>query len=178
MTEVWSPISGYEGWYSVSSLGRIRRDAPYRNTFAGRILCQSMVRGYPQVKLSRDNTVVQKKIHSLVAEAFLGIRPDGAEVNHRDANKANNAAENLEYVTPKENREHAKALGLYPRLVGKGNGMYGRTSRGFGGRNHSAQAKAKISAAHRGNKHAAGRARSEDHLARLRAGHFAWREHL
>ena len=47
-----------------------------------------------------------RTIHTLVAEAFLGIRPDGYDVDHIDGNKLNNAASNLRYVTHIENMKN------------------------------------------------------------------------
>lgn len=47
----------------------------------------------------------------MVARAFIGPRPDGMEINHKDCNFLNNALSNLEYCTPAENRAHANRMG-------------------------------------------------------------------
>ncbi len=54
----------------------------------------------------------QSKIHILVATAFIGDKPPSCQVNHKDGNKGNNCASNLEYVTQSENGKHAYRLGL------------------------------------------------------------------
>jgi hypothetical protein len=54
------------------------------------------------------------KVHRLVAAAFLGPCPEALEVNHRDGNKLNDRASNLEYVTHLYNVQHANRLGLSP----------------------------------------------------------------
>jgi HNH endonuclease len=54
-------------------------------------------------------------VHTLVAEAFLGPKPDGMEVNHKNADRSDPSADNLEYVTHRENIQHASALGLIPK---------------------------------------------------------------
>ncbi len=108
--EVWLPIAGFEGFYRISNLGRV----------------ESMCRGRPRIlKPFRDNygyeligllsgTVKRpsSKVHSLVAEAFLGKRPPGFQVNHKNGVKTDNRLENLEYVTPQQNVAHAIAAGL------------------------------------------------------------------
>jgi len=61
-------------------------------------------------------------IHRLVAEAFIPNPDSLPEVNHIDGNKWNNTVENLEWVTEKQNSEHACRTGLTPALKGTKNG--------------------------------------------------------
>lgn len=111
--EEWRPVVGYEGTYSVSSLGRIRRDLGSAGTRAGRILKPSLKKtGYLYVDLSSYGVVRSLRLHVLVAAAFIGPRPDDRAVNHQDGQKANCAASNLEYVTHSENQRHAVNMGL------------------------------------------------------------------
>lgn len=119
--ETWKPVVGFEGAYSVSSLGRVRRDACIVKTergqrvFAERIKSQFErdMNGYPQVlvTLSKANKAIQRLVSGVVAEAFIGPRPDGLLVLHSDGNSRNNAAYNLRYGTQKENCKDAVAHG-------------------------------------------------------------------
>ena len=114
MIERWIPF--WDGKYEVSNLGRVRRIAPGKRTQVGRILKPTLMRtGYFSVApvLSGKNRRVH--IHELVAEAFLGARPDAHEVNHIDGCKTNNAVSNLEYVTHAQNMAHAGSVGLSAR---------------------------------------------------------------
>ncbi len=114
-TEEWRPVPGFAGWYSVSSLGRIRRDARGKSTHPGKILKPNNPEkgsGYPMVTLWRNATPVQTTVHALVATAFLGPRPSSYQVNHIDGSKPNNRIQNLEYVTVAQNHAHAAAHGL------------------------------------------------------------------
>lgn len=102
--EEWRPFR--DGTYDVSSHGRIRRAKPGIATFVGRpVQPVASGTGYAQVHLSRQRFYV----HRVVAETFLGPCPDGHLVNHKDANKTNNALSNLEYVTARQNVQHALA---------------------------------------------------------------------
>lgn len=117
--ETWKPVVGYEGLYEVSDLGRVRSVDIWitsRNRWGtetcrlrkGRILKQTIDRGKEaygrrQVKLSRENHPKTRLVHQLVAAAFIGPRPNGLEVAHRDGNAAHNALLNLRYSTPKDN---------------------------------------------------------------------------
>lgn len=64
--------------------------------------------GYPSVVLGRNNT---KMVHSLVAEAFIGKRPAGFDVCHKDGNKENNCVTNLMYASRATNNHQASFHG-------------------------------------------------------------------
>lgn len=107
MSERWSAVDGYVGEYAVSDQGRVMSMNFAKSKLPG-IMSASLRRGYPSVMIGRK----QKTVHTLVAAAFIGPRPDGMTINHIDGNKTNNAATNLEYVTASENSKHACRLGL------------------------------------------------------------------
>lgn len=89
--ESWKKIEGYEG-YSVSDEGRVRNDItgtvlkpyPFRN-------------GYLGVMLKGDNKYKHVRVHRLVAKAFIPNKNDKPQINHKDENKTNNRASNLEW---------------------------------------------------------------------------------
>jgi hypothetical protein len=68
------------------------------------------------VQLWSHNAPTSKEVHVLVAEVFLGPRPNGAEINHKNGIKADNHYRNLEYTTQAENFQHALDTGLLRRL--------------------------------------------------------------
>lgn len=73
--------------------------------------------GYFIIKMSGRNGG-QMLLHRLVASVWCE-KPEGAtQVNHKDGNKGNNSAENLEWVTASENMEHGVEYGLYNELGG------------------------------------------------------------
>ena len=98
--EIWKPVVGYEKWYEVSNKGRVRR-------IGGKILKQRPNQhGYPLTTICTDGKVRTIAVHRMVAMAFVP-NPRGVKcVNHIDENKANNNAENLEWVTHKENNNY------------------------------------------------------------------------
>lgn len=67
--------------------------------------------GVVSVRISLNNKQKLATVHSLVAECFIGPRPEGLQIDHIDGNRANNHKDNLEYVTPKENIQRAWANG-------------------------------------------------------------------
>lgn len=107
-TEEWRPVVDYEGWYEVSSFGRIKRIKPYNNTRHSRIrkLCNNG--HYLNVSLDRHDGGRTRLVHRLVAEAFLGPRPDGHHAHHKNGNKMDNRASNLEWVPVHEHARNAR----------------------------------------------------------------------
>lgn len=121
MAEEWREVPGWEGFYAVSSLGRVKRLAGSPKCAKDRVLVPVLVRkGYQTVVLTRPNSKpVRKTLHFLVALAFLGERPtDKHEVNHLNGVKTDNRVENLKWVTRSENIKHAFDTGLKPTLCG------------------------------------------------------------
>jgi DNA-binding transcriptional regulator YiaG len=111
VTEEWRAVVGFEGFYAVSSLGRVMRLKTASGAKSGRILKPVPDhKGYLRVRLSCECDVTTHKVHRLVADAFIGPSV-GLEVNHKDHDRQNNAASNLEYVTPKGNSLHKTKAG-------------------------------------------------------------------
>lgn len=108
--EVWKSVKGFEGLYEISSLGRVK--SSYRTKKILRPVTQRG--GYLQVSLSKNKTVYYRKVHRLVAEAFLKYDSERFYVNHKDCNKKNNIPSNLEYCTMAENNKHAGDNNLKP----------------------------------------------------------------
>ena len=112
--ETWKKIEGFEN-YSVSDQGRVRRDTDYNCTKGGRILKPGKhKRGYLQVALSQNGEVNAKRVHRLVAEAFIPNPDNKPEVNHKNGVNTDNRSENLEWSTTLENMKHAFKTGLNP----------------------------------------------------------------
>lgn len=113
--EEWRPAVGFEGRYEVSSLGNVRSCHGLR-TQGKRRLTDVTEQGYVKLSLRLNGKNYRRSVHSLVAAAFIGPRPTGAFIDHLDFNRANNAASNLEYVTPQENTRRAGRAGrIAPR---------------------------------------------------------------
>lgn len=115
-SERWLPVVGFEGWYEVSSLGRVRRIRKPAGAPTCRLLKASPdTWGYLSVRPSAPGKPQRTlRVHLLVADAFIGPRADGFEVDHRDGVKAHCELSNLEVVTHSVNMKRAYALGLNP----------------------------------------------------------------
>lgn len=97
---IWKPVIGFEGLYEVSNTGLIKSlkyNIPHV-MIGGHDQC-----GYKNVTLRKDNKAYTKRIHRLVAEAFLPNLLNLKEINHKDENKENNNVDNLEWCTREYN---------------------------------------------------------------------------
>jgi hypothetical protein len=104
MSMIWKPIVGFEDCGEVSNTGLIRnKHGLIRKTNIGK-------NGYERVGFHGGQETVF--VHRLVARAFCDGYADGLEINHKDGDKLNNTASNLEWVTPSENIKHAYRTGL------------------------------------------------------------------
>lgn len=117
--EIWRDITGYEGIYQISNLGRVRsldRVSIDKNgieySIKGSMRKVSKSKGYSMIGLSKDNKQKMYLVHRLVAEAFLGNPENLPIVNHIDGNKSNSHIENLEWVSNSDNINHAISTGL------------------------------------------------------------------
>lgn len=110
--ERWLPVVGWEGRYEVSNLGRVRsldriivaivQGQPQRRRVKGRILKPSHSSGYGYAQLQLEKGA-RRYIHTLVAEAFIGPRPEGMEVRHGPGGRLDNRVSNLSYGTHAQN---------------------------------------------------------------------------
>lgn len=110
MTNEVRDVIGYEGLYTVDALGNVARVKD------NKLLKPHIHRcGYMCVVLRKDGMQKQKRIHRLVAEAFIPNPYNKPQVNHIDGNKKNNCVDNLEWCTNQENIAHSLKFGLRPQ---------------------------------------------------------------
>lgn len=106
--EVIKDITGYEGLFAITSLGRV---ISYPKRQNGWLLTERKItidnRGYYRVCIGRDSIKETLKVHRLVAQHFIENPNELPEVNHKDGNKLNNDVSNLEWETRKGNMRHA-----------------------------------------------------------------------
>jgi hypothetical protein len=143
LAEEWRPIYlvpikkwgivNFEGTYEASNLGRVKSMKNYHGFSPNRILNTSPDgNGYLKVTLSMYSRLHTIHIHKLVALLFKGPCPPKHEINHKgvDGNKANNRADNLEYVTRKGNMERCVKSGLFEPTAKRSARMKFQAARG------------------------------------------------
>lgn len=101
-------VVGFENYYSVSDSGEVfsKRSGKY-------LKLAHKKNGYVYTELNVNGVTTYKRVHRLVAEAFIPNPENKPFVNHIDGNKSNNSVSNLEWVTGSENNIHAIKNNLF-----------------------------------------------------------------
>ena len=99
--EIWKKIKDYEGLYWISNLGRVKNRH-------GRVLKPEIRQGYYSIDLMKNHKRKKYRIHRLVAEAFIENPDNLPQVNHKDENKLNNEADNLEWCDNTYNTHYSR----------------------------------------------------------------------
>jgi len=125
--ETWKDIPGFEGYYKVSSHGRVRSleritILNYKSCVSMRVTRQRILKhrlsrgGYWEVTLNKNNRATHPLTHQLIARAFIGPKPIDKEVRHLDGNPQNNKyPENICYGTRQENADDRVRMGTQLR---------------------------------------------------------------
>jgi len=117
--EIWKDINGFDGRYQVSNFGDVR------NALKGFIMkSHATTKGYRQIMLQKNGKKTSRRVHRLVAQAFILDYCHKLQVNHKDLDKTNNRLYNLEMETNTGNQLHShrarkRKRGVYPYKGGK-----------------------------------------------------------
>ena len=126
--EIWKDIRGYENLYMISSYGRVKSLGNDKKK-KEKILKQQKIsrKKYFKVILYKTGIPKTKKIHRVVAEAFIPNPNNYPCVNHRDENPANNFVDNLEWCSYEYNNNYGNHNEkISNTLKGKKNSNYGK----------------------------------------------------
>lgn len=110
--ETWLPVTGFEGQYEVSDMGRVKT---LHNRWGREAILtpHPLPRGHHQIQLMRDGRKVMRYIHVLVMEAFVGPKPPGHQTRHRNGVPGDNRLVNLHYGTQGENTKDSVQHGTH-----------------------------------------------------------------
>lgn len=105
--EEWKMVKGYEGLYEVSSWGRVR-SLPRNGTgkYIKVLALSNDKDGYKIITLQKKGEGKTKKVHRLVADAFIPNPENKTQVNHKNGIKSDNNIKNLEWASCEENNRH------------------------------------------------------------------------
>ena len=123
MEEIWKDVKGFEGFYQVSNLGRVRsldRISVSENRSAQKIKgtikkVKVGKNGYYMVMFYKDSKYKCAYVHRLVAQAFIPNPDNLPQVNHKDEIRTNNCVDNLEWCDSKYNNNYGTKI---DRLMG------------------------------------------------------------
>lgn len=115
MKEIWKDIENYKGIYQCSNFGHIRsldrnikrKNGIYQHIKGQTIKPQKNINGYLQVGLNKNSKRQMLYVHILVAKTFVNNPNKYKTVNHKDGNKQNNNADNLEWMSYSDNNKHS-----------------------------------------------------------------------
>jgi hypothetical protein len=111
MTEEWRPVYGFEDYFLISNLGTVKTLNPSARVKT--LAHWATDRGYSMVTLWANGERKHRSVHSLLLEAFVCPRPPGNVARHRDGDQSNNALENLEWGTYRQNHFDKKRHGTF-----------------------------------------------------------------
>lgn len=139
MEEIWKDITGYEGFYQASNLGRIRGlpRTVYntRGLYIGKVsyinnnynimkLSKMNKYGYMSVRLKKNGKGKTLSVHRLIAKTFIPNPSNLPCVNHKDENPSNNCVDNLEWCTRKYNSNYGNCRSKISKaLSGRNNAI-------------------------------------------------------
>lgn len=145
--EIWKDIVDYPN-YQVSNLGRVKSKERYTKAKDNQLIHRKEkilkqlvdTKGYHYVRLYNEKGFKNKKVHRLVANAFVEKIKNKDCINHVDGNKSNNQSSNLEWCTIAENNRHSVETGLVDLELRKSNmSELGKSKRALLKRWHSEQ---------------------------------------
>lgn len=137
MREVWRDVKNYEGYYEVSNLGRVRslaKTIKIKNKYGSRynrrynrqliLKTKSNKQGYLSVFLTKKGLYKCFRVNRLVAEVFIDNPESKPQAHHVNGIKADNRADNLQWMTRSENGKNAVINGLIK--TGKDSPLFGK----------------------------------------------------
>jgi hypothetical protein len=122
--EIWKPVKGYKGFYSVSNLGNVRGEPRKCRMGHGRMrkVEPGIVKSfecphthYPKVRLFKGDGGKTFAIHILVLTSFVGPKKRGLSCAHSDGNRMNSTLSNLRWATASENEKDKLKHGTHNR---------------------------------------------------------------
>ena len=114
--QIWKDIEGYKGHYQISNYGNVR--SLKKDAF---LMKGGYLKGYKIINLWKNGTGKMFRVHRLVAAAFIPNPENKPCIDHIDGNRANNHADNLRWVTAKENSNNYNAPNTYKgKKINKG----------------------------------------------------------
>lgn len=107
--EIWKPVKGFENYYEISTLGRIRNSRKIMKTYINNS-------GYECIDFTVNKVRTKHLVHRLMLLTFVDNPNNLPEVNHKDENKANNTLDNLEWCSRSHNKQHSIKSGTYNKI--------------------------------------------------------------